>query len=278
MDVMVWVSHATLARQSEGRSPARLTWLVFVLQIGLIEALDAANDIVRGDLFPPSPGHAIDNARQVVRFETAHGFFLEPGWYQFFQHTHHLLGLTLTHQIAVGIANNVYAFFHIGVPIVVAAWVYARHRAYFALFRNVLIAVGIVALVGYLVYPVAPPRLTTGLLVHGHAFQFHNTMPYPKGAFLVNGRPLGYNPYAAMPSLHIAWASFMSLTIFLLSRNPVSRAFAAVYPWIMLVAVVVTANHYVLDGAGSLLTLAVAAPIAVAVTRITGGLPGPPLP
>jgi len=244
-------------------------WLLFALQIGLIAALDAANDIVRGNLVPPQPGQAIDNARQVVHLEASHGFFVEPGWYTAFQHTHHVLGLTLTRQLSVGFANNVYAFFHIGVPIVVAAWLFARHRAYFGLLRNVLIAVGVVALVGYLVFPVAPPRLTTGLMYHGHGFQFHNTMPYPKDAILVNGRPLGYNPYAAMPSLHIAWATVMTLTVFLLSRNRLARACAAMYPFIMLVAVVVTANHYLLDGAGSLLTLAVAAPIALAITRAT---------
>jgi hypothetical protein len=168
----------------------------------------------------------------------------------------------------LGIANNVYAFFHLGLPILVAAWVYLRHRRRFGLLRNVYIMTCVVALVGYFVYPVAPPRLTTGIVWHGHPFQFHNTMPYPRSALLINGRPLGYNPYAAMPSLHIAWATTTSVALFLLSRKLFLRLFAVCYPAIMTLAIVMTANHYIMDGVGGLLTFAVAAPLALAIAWI----------
>jgi membrane-associated phospholipid phosphatase len=92
-------------------------------------------------------------------------------------------------------------------------------------------------------------------------------MPYPKGGIQLNGRPLGYNPYAAMPSLHIAWATIVATTLILLSRNPLVRIFAVIYPVIMLLAIVVTANHYIMDGVGSLIVVALAAPLALAVGR-----------
>ncbi len=247
------------------RWPTWLEWLLFLGQVALVEIFDAGNDIVRGDIFPPNPAQAIENGRQVAHFEAAHGFFVEPTLYTFFQHTHHVLGIALTPQVTVGIANNVYAFLHIGVPLLVAGWVYVRHRSRFGLLRNVLIITGLLAFVGYMVYPLAPPRLTTGLVYHHHAFVFHNTMPYPQGGLQVNGRPLGYNPYAAMPSLHIAWATIVAAALLLLSRNPLVRVFAVIYPAIMMLAIVVTANHYIMDGVGSLIAVGLAAPLALAI-------------
>lgn len=242
--------------------------MLFLSQVALVEILDAGNDVLRGDIFPPNPAQAVDNARQLAHFEEARGFFVEPSLYAYFQHSHRILGVNITPQVAVGIANNVYAFLHIAIPVLVAAWVYVRYRHRFALLRNVLIITGLLAFVGYLVYPLAPPRLTTGLIYHHHVFQFHNTMPYPKGAFQLHGRPIGYNPYAAMPSLHIAWATIIAATVFLLSGRLIVRALAVLYPSVMTLAVVVTANHYLLDGAGSLIAVALAAPIAAGIERI----------
>jgi hypothetical protein len=240
-------------------------------QLLLIEVLDAANDVVRGDLIPPSVRAAVANAHQVIAFETAHGFFVEPGLYRYFLSTHHLLGVPLTHQLTVDVLfNNAYAFLHLGVPVVVSAWVFARHRRRFGLLRNVLILTGILAFVGYLVYPVAPPRLTPGIMYQSHPFSFHDTMPYPKSALLVNGRPLGYNPYAAMPSLHIAWATLFATTVILLSRSPVLRLLALVYPFFMLLAIVVTANHYIMDGVGGVVAVAVAASLVLAASWLLG--------
>jgi len=250
------------------RWPTWLGWLFFLSQVVIVEIFDAGNDIVRGDIFPPNPAQAIDNARQVAHFEAAHGFFVEPDLYTYFQHTHRVLGISLTPDVTVGIANNIYAFLHVAVPVFVAGWVFARHRNRFGLLRNALIITGLLAFAGYMVYPVAPPRLTTGLVYHHHVFQFHNTRPYPKGGIRLNGRPLGYNPYAAMPSLHIAWATIVAATLILLSRNPLVRVFAVIYPLIMLLAIVVTANHYILDGVGSLIAVALAAPLALAAGRL----------
>lgn len=258
----------TAGSQAQVRWPGWRGWLLFAAQLLVIEILDAANDVARGDLIPPSVHAAVANAHQVIRFETVHGFFVEPGLYRYFLSTHHLFGIALTHQLTVDdLANNVYAFLHIGVPILVAGWVFVRRRERFGLLRNVLIVTGILAFVGYLVYPVAPPRLTPGIVYQGRPFSFHDTMPYPKSALLVNGRPLGYNPYAAMPSLHIAWATIFSVTLLLLSRSVLIRLLALIYPIVMLLAIVITANHYIMDGVGGVITVLVAALLILAVGR-----------
>jgi hypothetical protein len=258
----------SLADAPGRRLPSAAAWLVLTAQLLVIEILDAANDIIRGDLIPPSPQVAIDNALRLVAFESDHGFFIEPRLYRFAERAHTLLGVRVPAPLIVGVANNVYAFFHIGVPVLVAVWVYIARRNRFGLLRNVLICAGIVTLAGYFLFPVAPPRLTAGILIHGHAVQFHDTMPYPKNSIRLNGRPLGYNPYAAMPSLHIAWATIIAGTVFLLARNPVLRVLALIYPVLMTLAIVITANHYIMDAVGGVLTVVVAFPLALLGTRL----------
>jgi hypothetical protein len=250
------------------RHPAWLVWALLLAQLLLIEIFDAANDIIRGDLMPPAPRDAVANALRIVNFESVHGFFVEPDLYRYGQHGHTFMGVHLSSAVIVGLANNIYAFFHIGVPVIVAAWVYFRRRDHFGLLRNVLIVAGLVTLVGYFAFPVAPPRLTTGLTFHGHLLAFHDTMPYPKNAVLLNGRPLGYNPYAAMPSLHIAWATIVAGTVVLLARNPIVRALALFYPAVMTLAIVMTANHYIMDALGGVLTALLSLPVAYAMTRV----------
>jgi hypothetical protein len=259
---------ATSALSSSRRWPSLLGWVALIAQFVLIEIVDAANDIVRGDLFPPSARDAVDNARQVVRFEVAHGFFLEPALYRFAQHSHGPLGITLTSDVLIQSANTIYAFFHIGVPILVGTWLYIWHHEHFGPWRNVLILVCIVALAGYLLYPVAPPRLTTGIIVHGRPVHFGNTMPYPTSGMLINGHPLGANPYAAMPSLHIAWATTNAAVVALLARHLWVRLLTVFYPILMTLAVVVTANHYIMDGVGGVFAVCIAVFVVVGMPAL----------
>src|ERR1700730_10389225 len=132
-----------VSRNSEGPGGTTVrNWLFFAGQLLIVEVLDAGSDIARGDLFPASARDAIDNAWRVIAFESAHGFFLEPDLYAFCKHAHVVLGLRIPSGFVIGIANNVYAFFHIGIPVLVAAWVFVRHRDRFGLLRNLLIVAG----------------------------------------------------------------------------------------------------------------------------------------
>jgi membrane-associated phospholipid phosphatase len=64
--------------------------------------------------------------------------------------------------------------------------------------------------------------------------------------------------YAAFPSLHIGYALFLSLAIFLLTRNRLTRVLVAVYPVVLCAAIIITGNHYVLDVVAGVLVLGVA--------------------
>jgi hypothetical protein len=248
--------------------PTLRDWLLFAAQALLVVMIELGNDIIRGNLFPPNAMEALQNARRVVNFEEAHDIFVEPATQIFFRHIHDVLGLPLSWPDVIAVANNVYAFGHIAVTGAVAVWVFMRHRRHFVLLRNVMLLTNILALVGYELYPMSPPRLTTGLIYNGHAFTFQDTMRHILGTGKLNGTPIGYNPLSAMPSLHVAWAIVMGVTLVLLARNPLLRAFGAIYPMLMVFAVVVTANHYVMDAIGATVVVIVASTIALSWERL----------
>ena len=60
------------------------------------------------------------------------------------------------------------------------------------------------------------------------------------------------NQYAAMPSLHIAWSLWCTIVLWCLSRRRLARVLGVCYPIITLVAIVATANHYIIDAVGGI--------------------------
>jgi hypothetical protein len=73
--------------------------------------------------------------------------------------------------------NVIYALGQTLVPLLLALWIFLRHRSHFPLVRNVTFLSTLLALVGYELYPTAPPRLTPGLVYHHHhLFHFQDTV------------------------------------------------------------------------------------------------------
>lgn len=100
----------------------------------------------------------------------------------------------------------------------------------------------LVGLIGFWLYPVAPPRLLPGNDFVDTVVLFHTpfALADPKMASATN-------QFAAMPSLHCAWALWCGLTLFLVARNRYLRAFGIFYPLWTLFVVMGTGNHYLLD-------------------------------
>jgi PAP2 superfamily len=242
-------------------------WLLFTAQVLLVGMVQVSDDIIRGNFWHADPVQALRNAHDVATFEARHGFFVEPAIQTFFLHPRSIVGLTLTWSVVSSVADSIYALCHIFVTLTVAIWIFLRHRRSFPLLRDVTLFTNLLALVGYELYPLTPPRLTTGLIWDHHAFIFHDTMRHVIGTGMLNGTPIGYNPLSAMPSLHVAWAIIVGATVFMFVRSPFLRILAASYPFIVIFVTVVTANHYVMDAAGATGTVAVAALLAWAVDR-----------
>lgn len=147
--------------------------------------------------------------------------------------------------------NYYYATLHFIVTIGVLIWLYRRHPGRYAAARLALFATTVVALLGYYLYPLAPPRLMT----HTHFIDtvaVHQTW----GSMSAGSLKQVSNQYAAMPSMHIGWSLWCGITIFALAKAPWARILGLLYPCVTLLVIVATANHFVLDAVGGALCLA----------------------
>lgn len=176
--------------------------------------------------------------------------------------------LALLHPLLLQVANIFYLVGHLPVLIAVAIWLYRTHRPAYRVFRN---AFGLSALLGltiYVVLPVAPPRFLPG---------FVDTLKAT--GMGLDGSAIGllYNPYAAMPSLHVGWALLAGLALVLYGRAWWLRLAGAALPLLMTLTVLVTGNHYLLDivaGTGiALLSLTCSWLLAAAIRRRAGNRP-----
>ncbi|MFG3098973.1 phosphatase PAP2 family protein [Streptomyces sp. NPDC048182] len=172
----------------------------------------------------------------------------------------HLFGLdvedTVNHAVnsvtwlVVGM-NYYYATLHFVVTLGVLVWLFRSHPGRYAATRLVLFATTAVALLGYYLYPLAPPRL-----MRGGGFVDTVLVHRTWGSMASGDLKSMSNQYAAMPSMHIGWSVWCGLTIFALASVPWVRVLGLLYPVATLVVIVATANHFWLDAVGGLLCLA----------------------
>lgn len=147
--------------------------------------------------------------------------------------------------------NYYYATLHFVVTIGVLVWLFRRHPGRYAATRLVLFATTAVALLGYYLYPLAPPRLMNG------ANFIDTVLVHETWGSMASGNFKNMsNQYAAMPSMHIGWSLWCGLTIFALASAPWARILGLLYPTLTLVVIVATANHFWLDAVGGMVCLA----------------------
>jgi len=140
-----------------------------------------------------------------------------------------------------GMLGASYLTLHLTITIVVLIWFHQRRPAAFPLVRNALLVASALALVGYLAFPTAPPRLA-GIGVADTVSGDHVDLNHGLVSSL-------YNPYAALPSMHIGYALILAAALFWYGRHGLVRALAPLYPPFVLVVVVATGNHFFLDAA-----------------------------
>ncbi|MER7184580.1 phosphatase PAP2 family protein [Streptomyces hyaluromycini] len=153
--------------------------------------------------------------------------------------------------------NYYYATLHFVVTLGVLVWLYRSHPGRYAAARLALFATTGVALVGYYLFPLAPPRL-----MNGGGFVDTVTVHHTWGSMASGDLKHMSNQYAAMPSMHIGWSLWCSLTIFALASVPWVRLLGLLYPTATLLVIVATANHFWLDAVGGALCLAIGFTVA----------------
>ncbi|PPA61662.1 phosphatase PAP2 family protein [Micromonospora chalcea] len=150
-------------------------------------------------------------------------------------------GPLLSHEILMRLANSYYAFVHFPATVLCLVWLWLRRPAHYLRLRRALAALTAVALVLHVCVPLAPPRLTelTGLVDTGTLFG--PSVYGPPDTDQLS------NQYAAMPSLHVGWALAIALALMAVTAGR-RRWLWLLHPLATALVVVVTGNHYWLDG------------------------------
>lgn len=183
---------------------------------------------VRG-LTEASTDAAVRNASRVADVERLFGLFREQ----------RIQDSLLQVSGAETTLNIVYIWGHWPVIFVVACCLFACRRRTYFLLRNAFLVSGAIGLVVFAAFPVAPPRLA--------ALGLEDTITEHSQAYRVLQPPAFVNQYAAMPSLHFGWDLLIGGAVAREARRRAVRAAGAVLPALMAVAVVATANHFILD-------------------------------
>jgi hypothetical protein len=167
--------------------------------------------------------------------------------------------LILHHRWLVEGSNVFYAGVHVPALGILLVWLFVRHRDRFARYRDTLAVLTLMCLLAYIV-PVAPPRLLPELGMVDTGLLYHQSVYGQPGTGIAD-------QLSAMPSVHMAWALFIAFTVVMVSGSR-WRWLVAAHPIVTMLVVVVTANHYWLDGAAAALLLAVAIPVAAGIEPI----------
>jgi membrane-associated phospholipid phosphatase len=228
-------------------------WADFGRQIAILVSVDLAYTLVRG-LADGQRYVAMANGWEIIRFEKSVGAFFEPG----------VQALFLPSRAIVDLANQIYLNAQFSIAIGFLLWLYFfRNESYYFVRNMFVVAMGL-ALVGYTLFPTAPPRMfpQLGFVDTINSFSGVNHDSALAKSFI--------NPYAAVPSMHCAFAMMIGSTGVMVCRNWVAKAFWASWPLLVAWVTIVTANHYWIDavlGWGVALTAAVVAARLLARVR-----------
>jgi hypothetical protein len=212
------------------------------------------------------PLHAFTNAIRIIEIERWVGLYHEESIQDFF----------LPHLWLIKLMNAYYGTAHFFVTLTVFIILYRKRPDVFPQWRNSLAAMTGLAIIGFVIFPLMPPRLLDApcppvdrggaciespLRNYNNAisFGFVDTISAYGGPWAFNKGPGATlsNQYAAMPSLHVGWASWCAFALWPLTRKLWMRAVLLIYPAITLFCIVVTGNHFWLDGIGGLIVFGV---------------------
>jgi membrane-associated phospholipid phosphatase len=222
------------------------------------------------------PDQAFTNAERIIQLERWLGVF----------HEESIQDLFLPYRHFIQLWNTYYGTAHFFVTIAVFVLLYVKRRDVFPQWRNTLAAMTALAIVGFAWFPLMPPRLLdepcpaqveyeyggacipTGLR-GDDGFGFVDTLSEYGGPWSFDSETVASisNQYAAMPSLHIGWATWCAIAVWPLVRRRWVKILVLLYPAVTLFCIVVTANHYVLDGVGGLVVFGVGALIGWGLHR-----------
>ena len=227
-------------------------WVDVLRQLALFGLAYLAYRLVRG-LVEGDATEAFAHARDLISIELALHVFVEPS----------IQAWASGSRLLMGFSSWMYVNAQTTVTITALVYLYLRHNRSFYFVRNMFMVGMFIALIGYTVFPTAPPRFMpewgfvdsvsnfTGVHV-SHASATMNAL---------------FNPYAAVPSMHVAFALMIGWPLARLCRHRIVSALWLLYPFLMAFVIIVTANHFIADAILGALTAGASAYAATWLAR-----------
>ena len=228
------------------RSPLDL-----LVQFAIIAAAYYAWRYARGAV-DGSTTESVRNALDLVSIEGSLGLFFEHS----VQHWATAVGWPLD------FANWMYLNAHFKGSLLALGAIYFLRNDSFGFVRNMLLCAMAISLLGYGLFPTAPPRFAPGLDIRDTVSAVTGNPPIPAHPDAL------FNPYAAVPSMHIGFSLMWGVSLALLFRPWWLRGLFLSYPLVMTYVVVATGNHFWIDGSFGALAAALAAGCALALSRL----------
>jgi membrane-associated phospholipid phosphatase len=206
-------------------------WGDALRQVALFIGAYVLYQVVRGLVDGNDVAKATWNATKVIDLERALHVFIEPSIQAWALHVHWV----------IDIADWTYLNAHYFVTLGALLFIYIRRNDSFYFVRNMFMIAMLVALVGYAVYPTAPPRLMPewGFTDAIQLFTGVTAEKGPSSQFL--------NLYAAIPSMHVCFALMIGLPMAKLVKYRPAKIAWCVYPLFISFVVIATGNHYLTD-------------------------------
>lgn len=253
----------------------KLHWWKELLIIGIFYAVYSlirnqfgSNQLGEGGI----PERAFHNAERMIGLERAIGLYHEESIQDWF----------LPYPWVIRALNIFYGSGHFVVTIGVFLLLFWKRPKVFPQWRNTLAAMTGLAIIGFALFPLMPPRLLDvpcdrygGACIPsqyrplGGSFGFVDTLASYGGWWSFDSGAVAdlSNQYAAMPSMHIGWAMWCAIAMWPLLSRRWQRVAVFLYPLFTLFVIIVTANHYWIDGVGGLIALGFGALIGWAFHR-----------
>jgi len=219
-------------------------WLDVIRQVLLFGTAYLGYRLVRG-MVEGRATAAFHHALDLIRIEETMHLFVEPSVQTWASGSHLLMD----------VSSWLYVNAQTTVTVGALVYLYLRHNRSFYFVRNMFMISMVIALVGYAVFPTAPPRFMPewGFIDSVSAF----TGVHVSHASAAMSALL--NPYAAVPSMHVAFALMIGWPLARLVRWRALRLLWLIYPLLMAFVIVATANHFILDAMFGALTAGVSA-------------------
>jgi hypothetical protein len=227
------------------------------VELATVLAVYAAYETTRG-LAGGDADAAVRHGHDVVSLEQWSHIFVEGS----VQHA------ALAVPGLVGTFSVAYLALHLSVTGGLLLWLHRRRPAAYPLVRTTLLLVTALSVVGYVVFPTAPPRLSGVGIVDTVSGGY---VDLNKG--LVSSL---YNPFAAVPSMHVGYALIVGVSLARYARHPVARLAGLAYTPFVLLVIVATGNHYLVDAvAGAAVTAVALLAARLLLIEPAAGAPAP---